>query len=524
MRLVHSISSSFLDFIENTRIGAAGFRWFRLLLFAIGIFLVTRRASGQFLSFDFSDVLFMFVTALTFLLISWRWEIGIVLILCTTSFIFYYDYLPTLSLYHFIPEIRILEPLRLQIGQGVMLFLLVLYAVSLEVRTARQRLASPLSPAILVFLLVILAAAVSGVVFTGVALEHAVENSRMFSYYLMFYVTLLCIKGRREFKVLQVACFVMAVTVAILMCVQFIAGQRFRVFLGSNIRVESFGSYAGRILPPGSDLIWLALPFVIARISGAAPNLRRLLVVSLGLLTGGLLLTFTRTVWMSTLVSIGLMALLSRGEMRRGIMRMFAVVGVFVVVVLMLLSLFSTAEESYVAPYIKRFTSIFHPESYEETTSAGARWLEIREAWPRVAQSPWLGIGIGAVYRWVEDWDDAAQVHYMRAVTYMHNAYMLLLTDAGILGLTTCLLVYTIFFVRARRIYFLLRDPTDKGIVLACIASVASIMIGGLMQPTLAASHDTPMVGIMFGIVELLRYFQAQETSGGTPGVRSTVS
>ena len=65
------------------------------------------------------------------------------------------------------------------------------------------------------------------------------------------------------------------------MCVQFIAGERFKVFLGSNIRVESFGSYAGRILPPGSDLIWLVLPFVIARIPVSSPNMRRFLTAYL---------------------------------------------------------------------------------------------------------------------------------------------------------------------------------------------------------------------------------------------------
>jgi O-antigen ligase len=139
--------------------------------------------------------------------------------------------------------------------------------------------------------------------------------------------------------------------------------------------------------------------------------------------------------------------------------------------------------------------------------------MEIREAWPQVADSPWLGLGIGAVYRWEEAWDDAAQVHYMRAVTYMHNGYMLLLTGAGFLGLVAGLMMYAVFFYRAIKIYGMMRNPRDQAIVLSCIASVASIMIGAVMQPTIAASHDTPMVAAMFGIVELLRYFRMKEAS-----------
>jgi O-antigen ligase len=513
MRFVHSISSSFLDFIENTQLGATVFRVARIGILALGILVIGRFASAQFLSFGFSDILFMVVTALAFLLIFWHWEIGIVLVLCTTSFIFYYDYLPTLSLYHFVPEIPILEPLRLQIGQGIMLYLLVLYAASLEVRTLRERLATPLAPAVFVFLLVVVFAAIAGVVYKGVRLPQMVENSRMFSYYVMFFVTLLCIRSRRQFKLLLVAGYIMALVVSILMCVQFAAGERFKVFLGSNIRVESFGSHAGRILPPGSDLIWLAIPFVIAQTATASPRVRRAMLVSLGLLLGGLLLTFTRTVWISTLVSMILIAILGRGEIRRGTVHMFGATIGFVLFLFMILSLVSTAQESYVAPYVNRFTSIFHPESYGETTSAGARLVEMREAWPHVAQSPWLGIGVGAYYRETEDWDDLAQIHYMRPVSYMHNGYMYLLTDTGILGLVTCMIMYVLFFIRARKIYYLLDRPEEQGIVLACIASVASVMIGAIMQPTFAASHDTPMVGVMFGLVELLRYFHTRESA-----------
>src|SRR5262245_37776673 len=160
--LLHSLHFSLLDFIENTRWGARLFRLARFGLFGMVIFVGSKIASGQFLGFDFSDVLFMGITALVFLIVSWQWWIGIAMVIATTTFIAYYDALPTLSLYHFIPEIPILEQLRLLVGQGLMLFLLALFAVSLELRTARDRLATPLSAAVLIFMIAILFASLFG--------------------------------------------------------------------------------------------------------------------------------------------------------------------------------------------------------------------------------------------------------------------------------------------------------------------------------------------------------------------------
>jgi O-antigen ligase len=511
MRVLHDLGNSTLDFVENTRLGATAFRILRLGIFALLILAAGRYASAQFLAFTLHDVVFIAATALVFMLVFWRWEAGIVLILATTTFIFYSDYLPTLSLYHFIPEIRILEPLRLQLGQGLMLYLLALFVASNEVRTLRQRAATPLTPAVLIFLVTALFASVSGVVFKSVPLNFMVEWSRPYSFYLMYFVALLCIRGRRELRILLGAFYVMALVMAFLMFVQFAVGDRFKLFLGGNIRVESFGSRAGRILPPGSDLVWMAIPFVVARIPTMSAKGRKWMVVSLSLLLGGLLLTFTRTVWMGTVVSMGIMAVLGRGEIRRGLLHTFLAMAAFAGLLLLVLSLVSTEKENYVTPYIKRFTSTFEPESYGETTSAGARWIEIRSAWPKVVENPWLGVGVGGSYMQVEAWDDRGQAHYLRHVRYMHNAYMLVLTTMGALGLGTLLLMYVVFFARARKIYRSLIDPVDRSIVLASIGAIASIMVGAIMQPTFGGSLDVPMIGTIFGIIELVRYLSANE-------------
>jgi hypothetical protein len=88
---------------------------------------------------------------------------------------------------------------------------------------------------------------------------------------------------------------------------------------------------------------------------------------------------------------------------------------------------------------------------------------------------------------------------------------MLVLTTMGALGLGTLLLMYVVFFARARKIYRSLIDPVDRSIVLASIGAIASIMVGAIMQPTFGGSLDVPMIGTIFGIIELVRYLSANE-------------
>ncbi|HZM16058.1 MAG TPA: O-antigen ligase family protein [Candidatus Krumholzibacteria bacterium] len=505
------LSNSLFDFIENTKLGDRLFRLGRLAAFGLVLLVVGKFASGQFLSFRYQDVLFMAIAGVVFMLVFWRWELGIILVLCSTSFIVYYDVLPTLSLYHFIPEIPVLEHLRLTLGQGLMLFLLAAFCLSGEIGTARRRLATPVAATVLLFLLAMLVVSMVGLAFRGVGLRMMVETSRSYWFYLMFFVGALCLRSRRELRLLLQACFCMSLIVAVLMYAQFFAGERAKFFLGNSIRVESFGGFAGRILPPGTELIWTTVPFVVSRIPLCSPRGARGLYLALFLLLGGLLLTFTRSIWLGVLLSMAIMAVLGRGAIRLGVARIFLAMVVSVALLLLLLSIVSTERENYMTPYIKRFTSIFKAESYAEGSSAGARFMEISAAWPKIVEHPWLGIGVGGVYRYEEDWDEIWQSHYWRPVSYIHNAYVLLLTQGGVLALGTCLTMFVTFFVRARRVYHTLQSPEDRSIVIACIGSTASILLASVMQPSLWYPPAVPCLALMLGIVEAVRYFSERD-------------
>ena len=65
MRTVHRLGDSFFDFIENNGFGSQAFHLVRFAFFGLVILVAGKVAAGQFLSYDFEDVLFMAGASLT---------------------------------------------------------------------------------------------------------------------------------------------------------------------------------------------------------------------------------------------------------------------------------------------------------------------------------------------------------------------------------------------------------------------------------------------------------------------------
>lgn len=511
MRVFQEMSDNVLDFIENSRLGASLFRFGRMALFGIVIFLGARVIATQFLAFNFRDVLFVGITSVAFLLVYWRREFGIMLIVATTAFIVHYGAIPTLSLYHFVPELRWLEPWRLLLGQGVLLLLFAFYFTSREVTTLKERLATPLAGAIALFLVVITATATAGVVFKDVYFPRMVEVARHYSFYLVFFAVLLSLDSRRQVRVLLALLLAMAVLMGLLMTAQFVLGPRVRLFVGESIRVETLGRFAGRVLPPGQTLVWFAVPVLVSVIPVLRGRLRLLTMLSLGVVSMGLLLTFTRAMWMGALGGVLLMLFVARTLERQRILRMFGFFAGCVGFLLLVLGTISTDTENYVASYIERFTSTFKVESYVAESTVGVRLEEIREAWPRVVENPWTGIGLGGTYSQMARWDDLQQSHVWRPRTYIHNAYVLVLTKAGALGLATMLAMLGIFFWRAGKIARELGDPLERAVIVGAMGATFACMVGSMLQPSLTRAAPVILLGILWGITELYRYFQQRD-------------
>ena len=514
MRVLHDIGDSLLDFVEENKYGSLLFRLGRIALLGMVLLVVGRIAAGQFLSFQWDDVLFMAIAVLVFMLIAWRWEIGLIAIVVTTASIIHYRAIPTLSLYHFVPEIRWLEDFRLLLGQGILLYLLFLFAISRQSATFIQRVSTPLSAAVMLFMLAALIAGVAGVVFNEVPFHYMVERARPYSYYLMFFAALLCIRDRTAMKITAISLLAIAVFVSLAMALQFFSGNSIRLFIGDSIRVESLvGQYATRVLPPGQSLVWLLIPPLVAvtpQLKGAAKTWG---VLALWILSVGLLLTLTRAMWMGTLVGVLAMLIFSGRVERTGMVRVFIVFAALVMFLLLLLGTISTSTEDIMGAYIQRFTSVFTSEAYVESSTVGARMDEVRAAWEQIVKHPWMGLGIGAIYNYELLWEQSTFSFEWKGITYIHNVYVLILTKMGLLGLVTFAAMVVTYFVRAWKIYRMVPTGVDSAIVLGGMGATLSCVVGSNLQPSLASPGPVSVLALMWGVTEFLRWQSSQDAN-----------
>ena len=507
MRVLHNIGDSFLDFVEENQYGSWIFKAARLALFAMVLMAGGKVASGQFLSFQWDEVLFIGCGVIGAILIAWRWELAIIVVLGTTAFIFHYRAIPTLSLYHFIPELKWLEDFRLFLGQGIILYVLGLFFLSRHVSSFRARISTPLTTAILTFLIAATVAGVIGVVFNDIRLQQMIEASRPYSYYLLFFVTLLCLRSKADLKIVMVAVLVMTVIVAIGMALQFASGNSIRIFVG-EIRVESMvGRFATRVLPPGQALVWLLIPPLVAVVPQMRGAQRVWVVLALWVTAIGLLLTLTRAMWMGCLAGILLMLVASSRTERVGMVRIFMVFAGLVMFLLLALGAISTSSENYMSAYIQRFTSIFTSDAYVASSTVGSRMDEIRAAWDSIVVHPWQGIGIGAAYRYELQWSLDTYSFEWHGVAYIHNVYILVLTKMGLLGLVPLLVMLVVYFARAWKIYKMLPEGIDRALVMGAMGSTLSCVIASNLQPSLASPEPVSVLAFMWGATEFLRWW-----------------
>ncbi len=99
--------------------------------------------------------------------------------------------------------------------------------------------------------------------------------------------------------------------------------------------------------------------------------------------------------------------------------------------------------------------------------------------------------------------------------SYIHNVYVLILTKAGALGLGAFLAMLGVFFWRARRISRSVRDPMERAIVVGAMGATFACMVGSMLQPSLSRAAPVTLLALMWGIVELYRWFGQRDQAAG---------
>jgi O-antigen ligase len=403
---------------------------------------------------------------------------------------------------------------RLSIGVGRLvftdLFLLYLFAIVLIRLLAEPNfkiIHTVLDLPILAFVGIALLSSLLAILQSRVTIYDSLGDIRITISYLLFFPVVYLIRGDQQLQVIFKGIIILAGIVALTMIAQFIFGESIHILPG---RVETLGtegvSFMGvtRIIPPGESLVFVAFITLTVLIAVDKLQWKNIWIVLLWGLSGvGVVLTFKRNLWIAVLISMFLLALLSWGKVR--LKMVVGILLVFTVATFVFLPFLSQpGSEIYKLAIgaIDRIASLGNPQTYEDPNSS-LRWrdFETQYALPQIISHPILGLGLGARYRPFVPGKDSLLNNLQR---FIHNGHLGIMVKSGLPAYLFFLAFSLISIIRGFKFWRLITDRQSKAILLGFSLSYLGILIGSIVSAMIVKTAWTPIIGIMFGINEVV--------------------
>jgi O-antigen ligase len=325
---------------------------------------------------------------------------------------------------------------------------------------------------------------------------------RAFSGYLVFFAVTNLLRTQRQLMTLVGSMLVMATILAALMIAQQVVGPSASIIpgkggVGTATALGRGFSDVARVAIPGSALVCVMLfPAFILYITPEHMQARKWLsLIPVVLLPLAIAFTFTRSMWIGTVVSSAIFIIITRSQSKKFVL--LIVVGVIVASLLVsLLGVYFPRVDSIVEALSLRAGSLFAGDELLYDGSTQWRLRENELAIAKVKEYPLLGVGPGGEYRhpW---WNGDTLTHYM------HNGYLYLLTDVGIVGFLPFFWFSIVYLFRGFSSWRTIQDPVLKGLVIGFTLSYIAVLSSNTTSPRLLEANYIPLLGVMLGVNEV---------------------
>ena len=209
----------------------------------------------------------------------------------------------------------------------------------------------------------------------------------------------------------------------------------------------------------------------------------------------GLMATYTRTFWISTIACIALLTFFTSGV--RGCLRLAAMIVPVVIVVWA--AVYMVSPRIGEAAFERAFGITQEIESGE---SFGWRGKENAMAMEAIEKNPLLGIGFNGAYKK----SISTRGHFAGEEIYIHNAYLYFQLKMGLLG-SLIPLTFLILYLRLMRASAAIKDTLDRTTALSYgVLGVAIVLIGYSGQ-TISRFVTLLIICLMFTI---MRFYAAR--------------
>jgi hypothetical protein len=425
---------------------------------------------------------------LLFLGVLRRPEIGLLLIVLVDASVVYESAIPVL-------------PLGIGSFHGtdvILLGLLFLIPFNRAVNPAFKIIRTPMNQAVLIFFLAVLLAALYGLFITKVDYKIVMRMLRIFSYYLMFFIVTHFIHTKEKIKFLINGLLAISVVVSLAMLLQAALGSNVQIMPGRIETAKTFETKyeATRILPPGQTLIQVMLVTTFCLMITLKKHFLKSAYFYLLLLFGvANLLTYNRSTWVIQILSLGLFAFLVPGKAQKKI-------AAWVAVMLLLGGLSYAAimglggkPAKTVAAMTDRFASLFTGEKIKESATLKWRRLENYAALKRLREDWVFGIGLGNAFAWKK-----------KPISYMHNFYLWITLNMGIIGFLAFAWFFLLFLFRGFTHWRKIEDNYLRAVYLSFTIGGLGLIPGAIVNPQFREWYSIIVITIMIGLNESIRY------------------
>jgi O-antigen ligase len=347
----------------------------------------------------------------------------------------------------------------------------------------------------------------------GESISANLTQARWMAFYALYFIARRLLAEPRAFRRLIYGLFGIGAITAVIFDLLVLTNFRDLVQAYSWFSIDAYDLYVSaaldavqgaRIYMPGRALVQLLfLPALVGLIVSPPGVFRR---VSLGLtLLFGLttILIFTRMVWLTTLVTVFVLALLLSHKHRGDLLKLGGGVIATVLAASLLLS-FSNfwSETSPLEAIYQRFGTVFADNVQDQ--DAQYRIDEATATLTKASENWVLGSGFLATVRTVTVYDKNTGNPLLQEVGTGHNGYLSLLLNTGLLGLgfflTLCWLIVRATWMA--RTHLPTQDWFTWAMTLGFGLSIVRILMNGVSESTFTDSFTVPLIAVAFALVE----------------------
>lgn len=230
---------------------------------------------------------------------------------------------------------------------------------------------------------------------------------------------------------------------------------------------------------------------------------RRFVFILLSLFFSSMgILSFARSLWVAAVFGLAFLFFMSLGRQKTNFVKL-ALMAIITLSVYVSIAMSMPADNPLhksIYAVEKRYESIFTAKEESSIMTRDSEWYEAKR---RAFQHPFLGNGLGTEFTYFR-YDTWRGMPRWDTTRYVHNAYLFIFLNMGLVGLLSFLWLSLSFIRYGLRVYRSLETGIGKALSLGITAGFASLMVMSLAGPLLVSPIVTIWLGFFMGALIMI--------------------